>query len=179
MADPTAAQIRLLVLDVDGVLTDGGIRLDDRGVETKRFHVRDGTGIRLWMKLGHEVAIVTGRAGGAVRHRAEELGVELVFQGIADKGAALSDLCDSVGIPLAETAVLGDDLPDLPMLELAGYPMVVADATKEVRDRAAFITVRPGGAGAVREAIEHLIRARGEWSDALAFFGLEDHGEDQ
>ena len=173
MLDPNAANVRLLVLDVDGVLTDGSINIDDRGVETKRFHVRDGAGIRMWQTLGNEVAIVTGRTGTAVRHRARELGIELVYQGILDKRAVLLAVCQIVEVEPGETAVLGDDLPDMPMLTACGYPMAVSDACAEVQEVAEFVTVRPGGHGAVREAIEHLIKSRGEWGDALALYGAE------
>ena len=166
-----AANIELLCLDVDGVLTDGGIYLDDEGVETKRFHVRDGTGIRLWTRTGHHVAIITGRSGGVVRHRAAELGIEHVIQGCEDKAAAFLKLAGKLGIDPSKAAVLGDDLPDLPMMRAAGYAMAVADAAREVRKCAAFITSRPGGHGAAREAVEHLLKAKGRWDDAVAFFG--------
>jgi len=177
MNDDLAARVRLLCLDVDGVLTDGSIHIDDHGVETKRFHVRDGTGIRLWQRLGCDAAIITGRSGMAVRHRAGELGVAHVIQGAADKAVALRSLMEDLGVRAEETAVLADDLPDLPMVHLAGYPMAVADATREVRDLARFVTVRPGGHGAAREAIEHLIKARGDWSRALALFGHHPHDD--
>jgi 3-deoxy-D-manno-octulosonate 8-phosphate phosphatase (KDO 8-P phosphatase) len=168
MSDPAA--IELLCLDVDGVLTDGGIVLDDNGVETKRFHVRDGAGIWLWSKLGYQVALITGRSGQAVAHRARELNVSNVIQASRDKAADMRALLDQLGLEAAQAAVLADDLPDLPMMHLAGYPMAVADAVDEVRDAAAYITTRPGGHGAVREAIEHLVKAKGRWTDVLERF---------
>lgn len=171
-----AAAVRLLVLDVDGVMTDGGIQLDDRGIETKRFHVRDGTAIKIWQRLGYSVAIITGRRGEAVRHRAAELGVQHVIQGAEDKGAVFRRLLSDLRLDAAASAVLADDLPDLPMVRLAGYPMAVADAVPEIRHLARFITTRAGGDAAVREAIEHLIQARGQWNAALQLFGLETHG---
>jgi len=171
-----AATVRLLVLDVDGVMTDGGIHLDDRGVETKRFHVRDGTGIKIWRTLGYETALITGRRGDVVRHRAAELGIKHVIQGADDKGHALRRLLSDLRLAEADTAILADDLPDLPMARLAGYPMAVADAAPEIMGMARFVTSRPGGHGAVREAIEHLIRARGQWGAALHLFGHEIHG---
>jgi 3-deoxy-D-manno-octulosonate 8-phosphate phosphatase (KDO 8-P phosphatase) len=167
----SAAQISLLCLDVDGVLTDGSIAIDDLAVETKRFHVRDGTGLRLWMGLGHEVAIITGRSGMAVQHRAAELGIRHVIQGAADKGEAFAELLQQLGVEAAQVAALADDLPDLPVLRRAGYPMAVGDAVAEVRAVAAFVTVRPGGHGAVREAIEHLLKAQERWGEALEKFG--------
>lgn len=169
MADP--ANVELLCLDVDGVLTDGGIVLDDNGVETKRFHVRDGSGIWLWSSLGYRVALITGRSGRAVAHRARELNVGHVIQGSTDKAADLRALLDELGLEAARAAVLADDLPDLPMMRVAGYPMAVADAVQEVHDAAAYVTTRPGGHGAVREAIEHLVKAKGRWADVMERFG--------
>ncbi|MHC4219762.1 MAG: KdsC family phosphatase [Planctomycetota bacterium] len=171
MANDAARNAELLCLDVDGVLTDGGIRLDDNAVETKRFHVRDGTGIKLWMKLGYQVAIITGRTGQVVGHRARELGITHVIQGSRDKAASLQEVLRELSLAPEQVATIGDDLPDLPMMHLSGYPMAVADAVDEVRARAAFVTTLPGGCGAVREAVEHLIRARGRWDEVVGFFG--------
>ena len=165
-----AADIELLCLDVDGVMTDGSIMLDDHAVETKRFHVRDGTGIRLWSRLGYQVALITGRGGDAVRHRAGELGITHVSQETFDKKKAFEDLLIETGLDASKTAILADDLPDLPIMRLAGYAMAVADAVPEVRGLAEFVTEKPGGHGAVREAVEHLLRAKNRWEEALAFF---------
>jgi 3-deoxy-D-manno-octulosonate 8-phosphate phosphatase (KDO 8-P phosphatase) len=165
-----AANVKLLCLDADGVMTDGSIRIDDHAVETKRFHVRDGTGIRIWLRLGYDVAIITGRSGMALRHRADELAVSYVFQGVADKGECFRHLLERLGLLASEAAMLADDLPDLPLLRLCGYPMAVADAVPEVRRVAAFTTARPGGGGAVREAIEHLLKARDQWNEAVDLF---------
>jgi len=165
-----AENIALLVLDVDGVLTDGGITIDARGVETKTFHVRDGLGIRLWMKMGYEVAIITGRSGMCVGHRARELGIRHVFQAAGPKDQVFGRLLRDLGLDASQAAVIGDDLADLPMLRLAGYAMAVADAVREVREIAEFVTVHPGGTGAVREAIEHLLKAKDRWQEALAYF---------
>lgn len=164
------ADIRLLVLDVDGVMTDGGILLDPGGGEIKRFHVRDGTGLRLWMRLGRSVGLITGRRGGALEARARELEIGHVIQGSADKGAALDELLRRSGVDAGRTAALADDLPDLPVLRRVAYPMAVADAVEEVRAASLFVTSRPGGHGAVREAIEHLLHAQGCWSEALGLF---------
>jgi 3-deoxy-D-manno-octulosonate 8-phosphate phosphatase (KDO 8-P phosphatase) len=152
-------------------MTDGSINLDDHGVETKRFNVRDGTGLRLWMRLGYQCAIITGRGGAALRHRARELGIVHVVQEASDKGAAFDDLLRRLGLPAAHAAILADDLPDLPMMRRAGYPMAVADAAPEVRRAAVFVTASPGGRGAVRDAIEHLLRARGRWEEAAGSIG--------
>lgn len=159
--------IRCLVLDVDGVLTDGSILLDDRGVETKRFNVRDGQGIATWIRLGFEVAIITrrrsrGEAGeGAVMHRARELGIRHVIQGAPDKAAALHEVRRLTGVPFEHMAYIGDDWPDIPAMNLVGLPVAVADAVDEVRSSAAWITTRPGGRGAVRETIERILDAAG------------------
>ncbi len=170
MASGDPANVLLLCLDVDGVMTDGGIHLNDDGIETKRFHVRDGTGIRIWMRLGYEVALITGRSGRALRHRADELGITHVIQGSADKGASFEELLEALSMDAARAAILADDLPDLPIMRRAGYPMAVADAVPEVRTEAAFITTRPGGQGAVREAVEHLLRAGNRWTEAIELF---------
>lgn len=166
-----AERIQLLCLDVDGVLTDGGLYIDDHGVETKRFHVRDGAGLRMWMRVGGHVALITGRRGMAVRHRADELGIRHVLQGSTDKLADFRGLLEHLDLKASQAAMVGDDLPDLPILRICGYPMAVSDATPEVRALARFTTVRPGGQGAVREAIEHLLAARKLLDEARATFG--------
>jgi 3-deoxy-D-manno-octulosonate 8-phosphate phosphatase (KDO 8-P phosphatase) len=165
-----AEQIRLLCLDVDGVMTDGSIMLDDNGVETKRFHVRDGTGIKIWTRLGYHVAIVTGRRGSSLMHRAKELGIEHIVQGSKHKLDDLEPIMKSLGVSHAQTAMLADDLPDLPIMRVVGYPMAVADAVDEIRQAASFVTERCGGNAAVREAVEHLMRAKREWPQAVDLF---------
>ncbi|HMN97487.1 MAG TPA: HAD hydrolase family protein [Phycisphaerales bacterium] len=160
----------MLCLDVDGVLTDGSISIDDHGREIKRFHVRDGTGLRLWRALGHEVAVITGRRGAALRHRLCELSIRHVVQGSQSKGEAFEALLEELELAADHVAMLGDDLPDLPILRACGYPMAVGDAAAEVRAVARFTTVRPGGHGAVREAIEHLLREQRRWDEALELF---------
>ena len=164
----TATEIRLLVLDVDGVLTDGSIHIDDHGHETKVFNVRDGFGMRLWQSLGFELAVITGRTGRVVQHRMAELGVKHLVQGADDKAGALAGIIEATGIPAREAACIGDDWPDIPLLNLVGYPMAVADADPRVKEVAAFVTEAPGGRGAVREAVEHLIRAKGLMDKALS-----------
>lgn len=166
-----AERIQLLCLDVDGVLTDGGLYIDDHGVETKRFHVRDGAGLRMWMRVGGHVALITGRRGMAVRHRADELGIRHVLQGSIDKLADFRSLLDHLGLKASQAAMVGDDLPDLPIMRMCGYPIAVSDADPEVRATARFVTVRPGGQGAVREAIEHLLLARKLLDEARSTFG--------
>ena len=165
-----AASVRLLCLDVDGVLTDGTVALDDLGHETKRFNAKDGLGITLWRRLGGEVAVITGRAGLAVRHRLEELGVRHLYAGSHDKLHDLRAAAGACGVPLEAVAFVGDDLPDLPAMRACGYPVAVADAVPEVRAVAAFVTAAPGGRGAVREVVEHLLRVQDRWSEALSMF---------
>lgn len=163
-------RIKLLCLDVDGVLTDGGISIDDAGHETKRFHVRDGAAIRMWTRLGYEVAVITGRNGMALKHRLRELGVRHVIAGSKEKGASFDALLAELGVAADEVAMIGDDLPDLPILRRCGLPIAVRDASQEVLDLARFVTARPGGSGAVREAVEHILKNEGRWNDAVRVF---------
>ncbi|MCI0363583.1 MAG: HAD hydrolase family protein [Phycisphaerales bacterium] len=169
------SNIQLLCLDVDGVMTDGSINIDDHGVETKRFHVRDGLGIQIWMSLGFDLCVITARPARALRVRANELGISHVVDNSTDKWSDLARLLKTLGLRPEQTAMLADDLPDLPILRRIGYPMGVADAAPEVRQLAKFITTLPGGHGAVREAIEHLLRKKNRWPDALALF--QQHAE--
>lgn len=163
-------RIRLLCLDVDGVLTDGGISIDDAGHETKRFHVRDGAAMRMWAKLGYETAVITGRNGMALRHRLRELGVRHVISGSKEKGSAFESLLAELGMKADEAAMIGDDLPDLPILRRCGLPIAVRDASPEVLDVAKFITARPGGSGAVRDSVEHILKAQSRWIEAVRVF---------
>ncbi len=165
-----AARVRLLCLDVDGVMTDGTVALDDLGHETKRFNARDGLGITLWRRLGGEVAVITGRAGLAVRHRLEELGVRHLCSGSKDKLQDFHALLLALGMRADEAAFVGDDLPDLPVMRACGYPVAVHDAAPEVRAAALFVTATAGGRGAVRETVEHLLRSQDRWNQALAIF---------
>ena len=160
--------VRLLVLDVDGVLTDGSIVYSDSGEEFKRFHVRDGSAIKLWQRAGHAVAFLSGRSSAAVSRRAAELGVTLVLQGRADKSAALDEILAACGMTASETCAVGDDLQDLPVLTRAGVAVAVADACPEVRAAADYVTMTPGGSGAVREVVEHLLKLQGRWAGLAA-----------
>jgi 3-deoxy-D-manno-octulosonate 8-phosphate phosphatase (KDO 8-P phosphatase) len=166
----SAANITLLALDVDGVLTDGSIYIDDLGHETKRFNVRDGFGLQLWQQLGFQVAVITGRSGRALQHRLLELGIANCIQGSANKSTSLDELCTKLGQTPESVAYLGDDWPDLCILRRVGYAMAVADADPLVRQAAAYTTSVPGGHGAVREAVEHLIEAKGLMGRARALY---------
>jgi 3-deoxy-D-manno-octulosonate 8-phosphate phosphatase (KDO 8-P phosphatase) len=158
-----ASRIRLLVLDVDGVLTDGVLVYGASGEEIKRFHVRDGLAIQQARRAGVEVAIVSGRASAAVTRRMSELGVVEVHQGVGDKESLLRGLLARLAVGTAETAVMGDDLPDLPLMRIAGLAMAPADAVPEVRQAAGWVSRSAGGHGAVREAVEMLLRSRKAW----------------
>jgi 3-deoxy-D-manno-octulosonate 8-phosphate phosphatase (KDO 8-P phosphatase) len=158
-----AARIRLLVLDVDGVLTDGALVYGPSGEETKRFHVRDGLAMQLARNSGIEIAVVSGRASAAVTRRMSELGIVEVHQGVADKAGELRALLDRLRVGAHETAVMGDDLPDLPVMKMAGLALAPSDAAPETKRAAAWVAATPGGRGAVREAVEMLLRARRAW----------------
>jgi 3-deoxy-D-manno-octulosonate 8-phosphate phosphatase (KDO 8-P phosphatase) len=159
--DARAARTGLLVLDVDGVLTDGGIVMDDAGNELKRFHVRDGHGIKLVQRRGIPVAVITGRRSGVVEQRAAELGIEHVYQGAEDKRAAMRDLLARLDLAPEAVAMVGDDVVDLPLLARAGLAVTVADGHPAVRERAHWVTASGGGRGAVREVCDRLLRAQG------------------
>jgi len=162
----TARDLKLLALDVDGVLTDGRIYYGDRGEELKSFNIKDGLGIKLLQRDGIEVAIITGRDSPIVKRRAGELGIAAIVQGREDKLAALRELCAARGIGTAECAYMGDDLPDLAAVCAAGLGLAPADAAPGLRAAADWTSGLPGGAGAVREACEFILQLRGSL-DAL------------
>lgn len=153
------AAIKLLVLDVDGVLTDGKVYYGPSGEVAKSFHVRDGYGLRQLLKAGVQIAIISGRASPGAAKRFDELGIEHVFLACKTKRATLERLQDSLGIAHASTAVVGDDLPDLEMMHGAGLRVAVANAHLDVRREADFVTSLPGGEGAVREVCDALLSA--------------------
>lgn len=159
--------VKLLVLDVDGVLTDGGLYYGPGDVELKRFDIKDGFAIRAAAGVGLRIAILTARASDAVARRCAELEIEHVIQGSPDKARDLRRIANATGFDLSQTAYIGDDLVDLPAMRLAGYPIAVADAAPEVRDFASLVTAKPGGRGAVREAIEYLLGEQGKWKKAI------------
>jgi 3-deoxy-D-manno-octulosonate 8-phosphate phosphatase (KDO 8-P phosphatase) len=153
-------RVKLLVLDVDGVLTDGRLFYGPRGETLKAFHVRDGHGIKAVAKAGIGVAIISGRKSQMVAKRARDLGIKHVFQGVSDKLAALEKLAKSRQLTLAECACVGDDTPDAPILAAAGLGIAVADAHPDARAAAQLTTALPGGHGAVREVCDWLVAAR-------------------
>ena len=156
------AGLRLLVLDVDGVLTDGRLWFGADGETLKAFHVRDGYGIKAVQRAGLEVGVISGRRSAAVERRCAELGIRHVRQGCEDKAAALRELLALTGAAPEQTVAIGDDSPDLPVLAIVGLPVAVADAHPDVRAAARYVTQLPGGHGAVREVCDLLVEAAGQ-----------------
>lgn len=161
-------RIRMLVIDVDGVLTDGSIIYSERGEEIKAFHVRDGSGLKIWTGLGMKAAILSGRKSEIVIRRAKELGISAVVQGAENKLEGWKRLLMENQIPPEQAAYVGDDLADLPVLKQSGLAVAVADACEEVRAAAHYVTDLPGGRGAVREAVELILKAQNRWTDVTA-----------
>jgi 3-deoxy-D-manno-octulosonate 8-phosphate phosphatase (KDO 8-P phosphatase) len=155
-------------VDVDGVLTAGGITYGGAELELKTFHVRDGSGLRAWHQAGKRSALVTGRRSPAVERRAAELGITWVAQGAAEKLPALRALLAGSGVETEAVCYVGDDLPDLPPMRACGLAVAVADACPEARAAAHYITRAPGGRGAVREVIELILRCQGRWEPLAA-----------
>ncbi len=160
--------IRLLLLDVDGVMTDGSISYDNNGVETKHFHVRDGHGIKLLLRAGIEVGIITGRESDIVLKRATELGITRVFQGAKNKLEPYEQILQDTGFADSQIAYVGDDLIDLPILRRVGFAVAVADAAVEIRPWVDYITSVGGGKGAVREVCDLLLKQGGSWEKVTA-----------
>ena len=161
-----ARAIKLLLLDVDGVLTDGRIILDDRGVETKHFNVRDGQGIVLLMRAGIEVGLITARSSKAVRYRAKELGLRIVHQGIQNKLSTYGAIRRQSGLAETEIAYIGDDVGDLEILHRVGFAVTVNDGWEELFPAVDYVTEKPAGRGAVREVAELLLKAQNKWDCA-------------
>jgi 3-deoxy-D-manno-octulosonate 8-phosphate phosphatase (KDO 8-P phosphatase) len=169
-------EIRCVCVDVDGVLTDGRIFMDAEGRSARAFHVHDGFAIRWFQKLGGVVVILSGKQSEAVAARARELGIQHVIQGSADKLADLRALAARLELDLSAIAFVGDDLPDLPPMRACGLPVAVANAVPAVKAVAKFVTARPGGEGALREAIEHVMKRSGRWNEVLEFYGAASTG---
>lgn len=159
-----ARAIKLLLMDVDGVMTDGRLWIGPEGEVFKCFHVRDGVGLKCLMARGIQVALVTGRKSATLDQRARELGISEVYQGVEEKRDLARALRRNKGLNKDQVCAVGDDLLDLGLFEEAGLKVAVADAVKEVRERADIITKRRGGEGAVRELCEWMLKARGEWN---------------
>jgi 3-deoxy-D-manno-octulosonate 8-phosphate phosphatase (KDO 8-P phosphatase) len=158
-----AEPIKLLLLDVDGVLTDGSIVIDGAGREIKRFHVRDGEGLNLLMRSGLRVGLLTGRASHAVTLRAKELGIRMVYQRVEDKGRLYAQIKKRTRLADRDIAYVGDDLADLPVLRRVGLAVTVRDGWKDLKGLVDYVTPSGGGCGAVREVAELILRAQGKW----------------
>ncbi|MCS7254493.1 MAG: HAD hydrolase family protein [Armatimonadota bacterium] len=163
----TLKRIKLLAMDVDGVLTTGQIVLLDDGSELKAFDAKDGVGLRLASIAGIKTAWVTARCSECVKRRAEEIGVDYVVMGRFDKVPMFEEILRAEGIGYDEAAFIGDDIQDIPLIKRCGFGVAVADAHEEVKRFAKYVTERPGGKGAVREVIELILKARGIWNEVV------------
>jgi 3-deoxy-D-manno-octulosonate 8-phosphate phosphatase (KDO 8-P phosphatase) len=159
--------VELILSDVDGVLTDGGIWYDNQGIEVKQFHIRDGLGIKLWQRAGFRFGVLTARSSHIVKLRAQELGIEFVRQGFENKLPVARDLLREAGLSPEQVCYIGDDLTDLPVIRHVGLGVAVADAAAECRSAAAYVTQTAGGRGAVRELVELVLKAKSRWEDVI------------
>jgi len=164
---PNLADIQLLVVDVDGVLTDGSLIINSDGSESKSFSTLDGHGLRLWRRAGLKVAFLSGRVSGPTQYRAQQLGIDYCLQDCHDKLSSLEELLKKAGLSAKQVAYIGDDLPDLPLIRCAGFGVAVANAVDEVKDAADYVTANPGGSGAVREVIEYILKNTGRWDELM------------
>lgn len=162
-----ASHVRLLILDIDGVLTDGSLYFDAKGETLKVFNVQDGHGIKMAQHGGIEVALVSGRRSDAAYNRARELNINRFYEGVRDKVAIFEELLQALNLTAPEAAAVGDDLVDLPLFHRVGLGVAVADAVPEARAAAHWVTTRPGGKGAVREVCDLILKARGQWEEIL------------
>jgi 3-deoxy-D-manno-octulosonate 8-phosphate phosphatase (KDO 8-P phosphatase) len=162
-----AVNIRLVLLDVDGVLTDGRLLIGEDGTECKSFNIRDGHGIKMLQKTGIEVGIITGRTSGAVKHRAADLNVKHLYQDREDKLSVLKELLTKLTLPPTQAAFVGDDVVDLPVMLQAGLAIAVNDAHELVKEHAHWVTPSAGGYGAVREVCEMIMRAQGTYATTM------------
>lgn len=161
------ADIQMLVVDVDGVLTDGTILIDSNGGDSKFFNVVDGHGIRMWQRAGLKVVFLSGRASKSTKYRAEQLGIDYVFEDCQDKLATLKQLLKKLPLSPNRVAYIGDDLLDLPPISYVGFGVAVANAVDEVKNMADYVTTRRGGNGAVREVIEYILKNTGRWQTLM------------
>lgn len=162
------AAIKLLLLDVDGVMTDGRIIYDQQGNELKAFDVKDGHGLKLLQRAGIKVGVITGRSSPVVSLRAKELGVEILYQGAKVKLEPYLEILEATGLTDHQVAYMGDDLIDLPILRRVGFSATVADAVPQMAEHVDYVTCRPGGRAAVREVCDLLLKAGGYWDEQTA-----------
>jgi len=170
---PRARSIALLLMDVDGVLTDGRVSLAGREMEWKAFDVKDGVGLWLARRVGLRTGVISGRGGDGVARRAEELGMEEVHLGVVDKLQTYRRVARRLKLADKQICYVGDDVTDLPILARVGMPVAVADAHNEVLRRVPFVTRAPGGRGAVREVVDALLKTQGKWREVLGWFEPE------
>lgn len=160
-------KIKLLVMDVDGVMTDGTVIINSDGSEGKNFSIVDGHGIKLWHRAGMQTAFISGRASGATTIRAEQLKIGHVLQGCKKKLPAFESLLEEVKLSPDEVACVGDDLLDLPLVRRAAFGVAVANAVEELKAEADYVTVNHGGSGAIREVIEYILKKSGKWDQLM------------
>ncbi|CAI07884.1 phenylphosphate carboxylase subunit delta [Aromatoleum aromaticum] len=163
-----AKNIKLVILDVDGVMTDGRIVINDEGIESRNFDIKDGMGVIVLQLCGIDVAIITSKKSGAVRHRAEELKIKRFHEGIKKKTEPYAQMLEEMNISDAEVCYVGDDLVDLSMMKRVGLAVAVGDAVADVKEAATYVTTARGGHGAVREVAELILKAQGKWDAVLA-----------
>jgi len=161
------ADIQILVMDVDGVLTDGTLVINADGSESKGFNSLDGHGIRMWQRAGLKVALLSGRGSEPTQRRAQQLEIDHCIQDCHNKLPALKELAEKLGLTAEAIAYIGDDLTDLPSIRYAGFGVAVANAVDEVKRYADYVTTRPGGSGAVREVIEYILKSTGRWQQLM------------
>jgi len=155
-----ARKVRLLIVDIDGVMTDGGLHFDNAGEEYKTFNSLDGHGIRMLLECGIDVAVITGRKSGSVHHRMSDLGVRHIYQGRRDKLPALEELLAACALDAEQLAYVGDDLPDLPVMQRVGFAIAVHNAHSFVKQHSDWVTTAPGGRGAVREVTDFILQSQ-------------------
>jgi len=164
--------IEIILSDVDGVMTDGGITYDNQGIETKTFHVRDGMGIKLWQKTGHRFGVITARSSHIVKLRMDELGVDFIRQGTEQKLAAAQQIIGELDLDPQQVCYIGDDLTDVPLMKAVGLSASVADAAEDVKKMANYVTKSAGGKGAIRELIEMILKNQKRWNELLQGYGI-------
>lgn len=168
--DQRCRNIELILSDVDGVMTDGDVIFDNQGIESKKFHIRDGLGVQLWQRAGYRFGLLTSRTSQIVKVRASELGIEIVRQGLEEKRKMALDVLADLELEPPQVCYIGDDLPDIPVMRHMGLAVAVADAAEEVRRIAHYTTSRAGGEGAVRETVELILRSQKRWDDLIQRF---------
>jgi 3-deoxy-D-manno-octulosonate 8-phosphate phosphatase (KDO 8-P phosphatase) len=165
--------VRLLMLDVDGVLTDGKIIIDDQGFESKHFDVKDGHGLKMLMRYGIGVALITGRRSSVVEHRARDLGIQEVHQGVWNKVEILDEILRKMNLCPEQTAYVGDDIVDIPIMRRVGFAAAVRDAAEDTKTVAHYVTKKRGGRGAVREVCEIILKAQNHWQDVAVKYRID------